>query len=86
MSPVYKMILTLQLNLSHCFVLFITENAKNFLNGTEGLAPYYTRIDWLAQPVKLGDPLHHPVTYYIVSHSATNPCFNHSQCVLQVHC
>ncbi|XP_059476113.1 peptidoglycan-recognition protein LC-like [Neocloeon triangulifer] len=60
------------------------DKESNVINGTEGSAPYYSRIDWLAQPVDVSDPLHHPVEFVIISHSATNPCYNHTQCVLQV--
>ncbi|XP_067002918.2 peptidoglycan-recognition protein LC isoform X2 [Anabrus simplex] len=43
------------------------------------------RREWLAQPVgRPLDPLHHPVPYVIISHSATEQCELQAACTLQV--
>ncbi|XP_065341197.1 peptidoglycan-recognition protein LE-like isoform X2 [Cloeon dipterum] len=60
------------------------DKGSNFINGTEGSAPYYSRVDWIAQPVNYSDYLKLPVEFVIISHSATQPCYNNSQCILQV--
>ncbi|XP_065341196.1 peptidoglycan-recognition protein LE-like isoform X1 [Cloeon dipterum] len=62
----------------------IYDKGSNFINGTEGSAPYYSRVDWIAQPVNYSDYLKLPVEFVIISHSATQPCYNNSQCILQV--
>jgi hypothetical protein len=64
--------------------ILISDKPYNSINGTEGSAPYFSRIDWLAQPEVKSLPLKLPVTYYIISHSATTPCFTQPQCVFQV--